>query len=30
MESIAAARSLAGETDPSKIRPGMIVVTEGH
>jgi predicted amidohydrolase len=28
MESIAMARSLAGETDPSKIRPGTIVVTE--
>jgi predicted amidohydrolase len=28
MEAIAKARALASETDPSKIRPGMIVVTE--
>ena len=28
MESIVKARSLAGETDPSKIRPGTVVVTE--
>lgn len=30
MEAIAKARALSGETDPSKIRPGMIVVTEEH